>query len=496
MIMKSIVILLALCLAVSFNLSAQDGYSVKQDSIHSEILNQYRKISIFLPEGYDTTKTKFPVIYVLDGDGRDQHIVPTARFLFLNHKMPQAIIVGVMNIDRNHDFLPDSSKAAPTGGGADNFIQFFDKELIPYIARNFKAEEYKVLIGHSYGGLFAMHVLLTQPVLFDSYIAIDPSIWYNKLRLVKSAQEEFSKAKNWNRSIFITGRDGGGMTDMGIVPMDSLLKISAPKDLNWKITAYADEDHGSVTFKSGYDGLRFIFDAGGALKVFPDAGIIPDGKSYDIYVWNINPGVRYTTDGTEPTFNSPQCTDKIQLTGPCILVIKNVTKKYKNFPASTFVFRKGEFIQGQKSVKSLLPGLKYSYYEGVWDSVPDFSKLKPVKTGITSNIDLSMAVKKDSFAVKFEGYLHVEKEDLYYMWITSDDGSEIDLNNMLILKNDGLHTADLPKVAVVPLTPGYYPVTIKYFNKSGRESISAGMISGKDTPSADPFPKEMFFYRK
>jgi predicted alpha/beta superfamily hydrolase len=491
---SSLLFILFICNVV--NLSAQDGYSVIHDSIQSKILNQNRKVSIFLPEGYDTVNTRFPVIYVLDGEGRDQHTVPTARFLFMNHKMPQAIIVGVMNIDRNHDFLPDSSKAAPTGGGADNFIQFFDKELFPYINKNFKTEEYKVLIGHSYGGLFAMHVLLTQPDLFDSYIAIDPSIWYNNVKLVMSAEMEFAKTKNWDRSIFITGREGGGLKDMGIVPMDSLLKTSAPKDLNWKITAYSDEDHGSVTFKSVYDGLRFIFDTGGALKVFPDAGIIPDGRSYDIYVSNINSGIRYTTDGTEPIFNSPQCTDKIQLTGPCTLKIKNVTKKYKNFPSSTFIYRAGEFMQGQKSVKSLKPGLKYSCYEGVWDSLPDFSKLKPVKTGIASNIDLSMAVKKDSFALKFEGYVHIEEEDLYYMWITSDDGSEIYLNNMPILKNDGVHSADLPKVAVVPLSPGYYSIKVKYFEKSGSQSLAAGMIKVNENPSAEPFSKEQLFYKK
>ncbi len=76
----------------------------------------------------------------------------------------------------NHDFLPDSSSNAPTGGGADNFVRFFKTELIPYINKNYKVEPFKVLIGHSYGGVFAMHALISDPELFDAYIAIDPKL--------------------------------------------------------------------------------------------------------------------------------------------------------------------------------------------------------------------------------------------------------------------------------------------------------------------------------
>ena len=140
--MKTRISFLILLLCISVNVLSQDGYTVIKDSIQSDILKQNRKISIFLPEGYDAKDAKFPVLYVLDADGRDQHTVPTARFLFVNGKMPKAIVVGVFNIDRNHDFLPDSSQAATTGGGADNFLQFFKTELIPYINKNFRTRYY------------------------------------------------------------------------------------------------------------------------------------------------------------------------------------------------------------------------------------------------------------------------------------------------------------------------------------------------------------------
>jgi predicted alpha/beta superfamily hydrolase len=494
--MKTRVIILAAFFCIFVSVSAQDGYTVRKDSLQSEVLKQNRKLSIFLPEGYEAGKTRFPVLYVLDADGRDQHAVPTARFLFLNNKMPKAIVVGVFNIDRNHDFLPDSSQSATTGGGADKFVQFFKEELIPHIDKNFKTDSFKVMIGHSYGGVFAMHAFLNDPDLFDAYIIIDPSFWYKNQMQIKSAQNEFLTAKNWNKTIFITGREGGGMKDMGITPMEKILKNSAPKGLTWKVVAYPNEDHGSVPFKSIYDGLRFIFDIGGNFSVYPQSAILPKGYSSYAVIQNKNPNLRYTVDGTEPTINSPKCKDKIDINKPCTLKVKNVSTRFNKLPAVTRIFSEGEFMSGLDTIKNLKPGLKYSYYEGVWDSVPDFSRLTPKKNGITDNIDLNFTMKKDSFAVQFEGYLHITKKNLYNLWIVSDDGSKVYLNNQLLLDNDGLHAADNPVVKLVPLNPGYYPIMIRYFEKNGGESVTFGYVAGKKKLVPLPFPKEMLFHKE
>lgn len=494
--MKTRFIFLTLLLFIAVKVSSQDGYTVKKDSIQSDVLKQNRKISIFLPEGYDAKDAKFPVLYVLDADGRDQHTVPTARFLSVNNKMPKAIVVGVFNLDRNHDFLPDSSQAASTGGGADDFLKFFKTELIPYINKNFKAEPFNVLIGHSYGGVFVMHALLNDPELFDAYIAIDPSFWYKNEMQVKSAQIEFQKNKNWNKPIFISGRDGGGMKGMGITSMQKLLKSSAPAGLKWKVVAYPNEDHGSVPFKSVYDGLRYIFDSGGNFSVFPMAGILPKGASTYAIIQNLNPNLRYTLDGTEPTLNSPVCKEKIDIKKPCTLKVKSVASNYKNVPAITRVFSEGDYMNGLQSVENLKPGLKYSYYEGVWDSVPDFSKLTIKKTGTTENLDLNFALKKDSFGVQFEGYLHITKKDMYDLWIVSDDGSKVYFNNQLLFDNDGLHSADNPIVKVAPLNPGYYPIKIDYFERTGSESVTLGYVPTGKKLQALPIPKEMLFYKE
>jgi len=492
--MKRIKVLLFIIFLVTSLVSAQDGYTVKNDSLMSRVLGQNRKISIFLPEGYEKATGKFPVVYVLDADGRDQHTVPTARFLFVNGRMPKAIIVGVFNIDRNHDFLPDSSRSALTGGGADAFAKFFREELIPYIDKGYKTEGYNVLVGHSYGGVFAMNCLINDPELFNAYIAIDPSFWYKNRMMIKKTHDEFLASKNWGRVLFISGREGNGMKDMGVDAMDSLLKASAPAGLSWKVVAYADEDHGSVPFKSVYDGFRFIFDSGGNFDVYPSSGVIPRGASAFAFVINNSPALHYTLDGTEPTATSPLCHDTITINRPCTLKVKSMRGNYSKGAVITRIFSEGAYMQGLKTVKNIKPGLKYSYYEGAWDSLPKFDAMKPLKKGINPDLDLGFTAKKDSFAVRFEGYLHIVKQGVYFIWLTSDDGSKVYLNSQLLLSNDGLHDAGRPVVKLVPLMPGYYPITIDYFEKAGDQSVTIGTVDDKIQPV--PFTKESFFHKE
>jgi hypothetical protein len=304
------------------------------------------------------------------------------------------------------------------------------------------------------------------------------------------------KAKNWNKPMFIAGRAGDGMKNMGITSMEKLLKTSAPSGLKWKVVAYPDEDHGSVPFKSVYDGLRYIFDSGGNFLVLPQTGILPKGTSTYAIIQNINPHLRYTLDGTEPTINSPLCKEKIEIKKACTLKVKSIASNYKNIPSAICVFSAGEYMNGQQSVENLKSGLKYSYYEGVWDSVPDFSKLTTKKTGITENIDLNFTMKKDSFGVQFEGYLYITKRDLYDLWIMSDDGSKVYLNNELLFDNDGCHGADKPVVKLVPLNPGYYPIRIDYFERTGDEVVALGSVSVGKKIHPLPIPKEMLFHKE
>jgi hypothetical protein len=231
--------------------------------------------------------------------------------------------------------------------------------------------------------------------------------------------------------------------------------------------------------------------------VFPNAGIMPKGSTTFALIQNVNPYLHYTLDGSEPTINSPLCKERIEIKKPCTLKVKSISKStYKNLPSVSREFVEGDYMSGEQTVGNLKSGLKYSYYEGAWDSVPDFSKLKTVKQGFTDDLNLNFAAKKDSFAVKFEGYLHITNKELYDLWITSDDGTKVYLNDQLLFSNDGLHSANIPVVKAIPLTPGYYPLRIEFFEKTGSESITLGWVSGKKKLEAVPIPKEILFYKE
>jgi hypothetical protein len=236
-------------------------------------------------------------------------------------------------------------------------------------------------------------------------------------------------------------------------------------------------------------------DSGGSFSVFPQTAILPPGTSTYAFIQNINPNLRYTLDGTEPTADSPVCTQKIEITRPCTLTVKSLGGNYKSSPSVKRIFAAGEYLNGLKITGKLKQGLKYSYYEGVWDSVPDLSKLTAKKTGITASLNLDFAVKKDSFAVRFEGYIQITKKDLYDLWVSSDDGAKVYLNDQLLLNNDGLHSADIAMASLIPLNPGYYQVRIDYFEKNGGESITLGYLKTGEKIEPVTIGKEMLFYK-
>ena len=95
---------------------------------------------------------------------------------------PDIIVVGIPNTDRSIDLTPTHVVDAPddsTSGGGENFISFIEKELMPFIDNKYPTEPYKILAGHSSGGLEVMQAFAHHTNLFNSYIAIDPSIWWD-----------------------------------------------------------------------------------------------------------------------------------------------------------------------------------------------------------------------------------------------------------------------------------------------------------------------------
>ena len=177
-------------------------------------------------------------------------------------------MVGVTNTDRTRDLTPAKStnkNAAgelqfPTSGGADNFLKFFETELIPQIEKEYRVQPYRILAGHSLGGLFAIHAMISKPGLFNSYVAVSPSLQWENGEALKRAEEFLKNQKEMKVTLFVSiGNEPGAIGDSFDKFKDLLSKTNI-KGFEWQAERMDDEDHGSVVLRSHYFGLRKIYE--------------------------------------------------------------------------------------------------------------------------------------------------------------------------------------------------------------------------------------------
>lgn len=283
-----------LFVALSSNGKAQPDNKIvigKIDSIHSSILNEKRKIWIYVPgsgAGDIYAKQRYPVVYLLDGDGHFSSMVGMIQQLSPvngNTICPEMIVIGIPNTDRTRDLSPTHVDAdAPfvdsafckTSGGGEKFISFMEKELIPYIDAHYPAERYKMLIGHSLGGLAVMQTFVHHTNLFNSYVCIDPSMWWDKSALLNETQKVLSDRKFNGTSLYLgianTMEDGMTINKVlkdtstdtkhirSILTLKSYFEKNKQNGLKFKGKYYNDDTHGSVPLITEYDALRFLFD--------------------------------------------------------------------------------------------------------------------------------------------------------------------------------------------------------------------------------------------
>jgi len=262
----------------------------KTDVIISAILNEHRKILVYVPErvtALATDPVKYPVLYLLDGDAHFIPVTETIKQLSEingNTACPKMIVVAVVNTDRARDLTPSHSMLGPEGqtiadfqtsGGSENFIGFIEKELIPYVDAAYPTAPFKILMGHSLSGLTVMHVLLHHSALFNAYIAIDPSAWWDNQKLLREAGEILKKKDFGETSLFLgvanTIPEGLDITNVqqdishqsfhirSNLELAGILKSHPDNGLRWQYTYYAEHNHGSVQPKASYDALQFVF---------------------------------------------------------------------------------------------------------------------------------------------------------------------------------------------------------------------------------------------
>lgn len=201
-------------LVLQHTICAQSNYLYqvgKNDSVYSNILNEYRDIYVQLPYSYNANSNeKYPVIYILDGDVLLPTVVNVHDF-YSGGFMPEMIIVGISNAENRTRDLTTSKITSRRGmpyneehGEAKHFLSFIKTELIPHIEDNYPVTNYRTLIGHSYAGLFTIYTLLNEPDLFANYISIDPSLDWDDQKIMKQAKSDFLNKNFHGKGLFMS----------------------------------------------------------------------------------------------------------------------------------------------------------------------------------------------------------------------------------------------------------------------------------------------------
>lgn len=260
-------------------------------TLKSKVLGEDRVVLVRTPAGYEKNKLAYPVLYMTDGGAHIGHTTSTIEFLVNNGRMADMIVVGIANTDRTRDLTPTKGTGAnadqfPTAGGADNFLKFIETEVIPEIEKSYRVQPYRVLAGHSFGGLFAVHTLVTRPELFNSYIAVSPSLQWGDGATLKRAEEFLKTRKELRATLFTSLGNEPGEIGKAFEQFKQLLAKSQIKGFEWDAQQLTDEDHGSVVLRSHYAGLRKVFD-GWQMPRDPATGGVAGGlKAADAhYKW-------------------------------------------------------------------------------------------------------------------------------------------------------------------------------------------------------------------
>lgn len=281
--MKKIIILILLFIVTIGNAQVKKQKETSKpfvlgtiEEINSKILSEKRILNIYLPEGYNQNDTiKYPVTYLLDGSADEDFIHVVGLFQFNSfswiNRVPKSIVVGIANIDRKRDFtyqttIEEDKKRYLTCGKSANFISFIETELQPFIEKKYKTNNSKTIIGQSLGGLLATEIVLKKPNLFNKYIIISPSLWWNNGSLLNEESEIYQANFKDKIDIYIgVGKEGLTPSKIPhVMEVDANLlaeKLKSTKSKNVKVSFdyLPQEDHATITHQAIFNAMRILY---------------------------------------------------------------------------------------------------------------------------------------------------------------------------------------------------------------------------------------------
>jgi hypothetical protein len=195
--------------------------------------------------------------------------------------------------------------------------------------------------------------------------------------------------------------------------------------------------------------------------------------------------IRYTLDGTTPDAASPVYTRPIVLNATA-----NVSARtfWPDGTASETVSRSFSKVKPVPGVElaNPKPGLNYAVFEGPFRALPAFEILDAVETGVADRVSMDIAGRPENFALAFEGFFRVDKDDAFTFFLNSDDGTRMWIDGEKIIENDGVHGM-IEVSGSVALKAGYHPIRIEYFQGVGGSGLIFDVAtSGSGRTSVSP----------
>jgi hypothetical protein len=223
--------------------------------LHSRRLGEERVIDVYLPPSYTRSKQRYPVIYALDGEGTGSVTANAMEFMTgysLIPQMPEALIIGVANTNRNRD-MPIPQEYGK--GGEENLLAFLADELIPIIEQRYRTQPLRILLGHSQGGLFTHYALTARPTVFQWYLSIDaPLAGFPAANPIMEKVKTVIGAPPNYRGRLVTIENLYGWKK----EWTSLI-AAAPKTFYGEQVEIKDETHETMAYKAIYEGLKRLF---------------------------------------------------------------------------------------------------------------------------------------------------------------------------------------------------------------------------------------------
>lgn len=238
-------------------------------TIDSNVLGESRRINVYRPSPYGlAADAPLPVLYMPDGGIQEDflHVAGLVQVLSGNGTMRPFLLVGIENTERRRDMTgptnnAEDRKIAPRVGGSAKFRAFIRGELMPAIKARYRTTDETAVVGESLAGLFVVETFAVEPGMFDTYIAFDPSLWWNDGKLVSGAALLLESGLNTKGTLYLATSADGDRAD-ATKRFADVLRRHAPAGLTWHHEPMPGETHATIYHPAALKAFRSLFSVG------------------------------------------------------------------------------------------------------------------------------------------------------------------------------------------------------------------------------------------